>query len=168
MAKTGPKGPSKYTPKFIEAQAEALIAFADRIVAIDRFPTLALYSASQGIDRQRFSEWADKKSETFNEKFSDALKKFKGIQEDMLIQKALDGTYNASFSIFTAKNVLGWRDEQHIKGEGIAPQIINIIRPDGHKAEALSGQIRILRSSVSGNGVGVGNGKESLPDSSGS
>lgn len=136
MAKRGPKEPSIYTQDFIEAQAEALIVFAEKVIALDKFPTLALFAASQNIDRQRFSEWAREGSEYYNEKFSDALKKFKGLQEDILTQNALNGSYNASFAIFTAKNVLGWRDEQHIKADGMS-QVFQLIIPAGSKQNRL-------------------------------
>ena len=38
---------------------------------------------------------------------------------------ALKNLYNSTFSIFMAKNKFGWRDEQHIKGDGIS-DIFNI------------------------------------------
>lgn len=57
---------------------------------------------------------------------------------------------------------------QRIEGEGIAPQIITIIRPeskDGNNPQKLAGQIHLHRGSVPCNGIGMGNGEDSLRDS---
>jgi len=56
---------------------------------------------------------------------------------------------------------------QTIEGEGIAPQVINIIRPEtnGHSLKNISGQIRLHNGAVPSNGISLGNGKEPLPDS---
>ena len=54
------------------------------------------------------------------------------------------------------------------EGEAIH-QVINIIRADnGRNAQKLSGRISVHRSAISGNGIGMGNGKEPLPDPTGS
>ena len=126
-------------------------------------PYFSQWQKKIGISNQCFNEWTKK-----HQDFGDAYKRAKQLQEEFLMETALKGVHNSTFTIFAMKNICGWRDEQHIKGEGIAPQIINIIRSDGNKTEALSGRVHIHRSALSGNGISLGNGKEPLPDSSGS
>ena len=45
------------------------------------------------------------------------------MQEANLIEGTIGNAYNSTFAIFTAKNVLGWRDkiEQEITGKDGAP-----------------------------------------------
>jgi len=59
--------------------------------------------------------------------FSDAYKRAKELQKQILITNGLLGLYAPAFTIFTMKNICGWRDEQHIKGEGFNTNIYNII-----------------------------------------
>ncbi len=46
--------------------------------------------------------------------FSAAYKRVTDAQERILITNGLKGGYQANFAIFTAKNVLGWRDRQDL------------------------------------------------------
>lgn len=160
MAKTGPKGPSKYTPEFIEAQADAIILYAER----EAKPTEQEYATTQSLDMRRFGEWCDPNKPTYNEKFSVALKRFKQIQYYKWLKQAADGLVPPAVFIFFAKNVLGMRDEQHIKGDLPQTNII-VVRNDGSKAQELSGRVRVLRGPLPGDGISLGNGQESLPDS---
>lgn len=130
MAKRGPKGPSKYTKSVLDALAEKLIEYAHKTIEQGKFPTKAGFAASQHIAREQLIEFVSPKSPYYHEKFSFAYKEFESLQEQNLVDGALSGKYNASFSIFTSKNVLGWRDEQHIKAEGVAP-IFQLIVPQG-------------------------------------
>ena len=50
--------------------------------------------------------------------FFNAYKRAKDHQERILVQNGLLGLYQGNFAIFTAKNVLGWRDKQEIKRSG--------------------------------------------------
>lgn len=71
------------------------------------FPTLAGFAISIGVHRDTLHEWAKTHVE-----FSDAYKKAKDFQERFLVINGLKGLINTPFAIFTAKNVLGWRDKQ--------------------------------------------------------
>ncbi len=121
MAKRGPKGPSKYTQEFIEAEADALIAWyevsADNIFKKD-------FAISRKYCAQRLTEFAN-----VNEKFSDALNRAGDIEEMRLVNGALKGKYNAYFAGLTLKNVAGWRDkvdtDMTSKGEKIDGIIYN-------------------------------------------
>lgn len=127
MAKRGPKGPSKYTQAFIEAQAEALIYYAEKASK----PTEQEYAYTQSLDTKRFSEWANPENPAYSEKFSEALKKFKNIQYYKWLTLAADGNIPPAVFIFFAKNAMGMRDEQHIKGEGLAPVLQLIVPREG-------------------------------------
>lgn len=73
-------------------------------------PFLSRFAREElNVHRDTLYEWAEK-----HENFSDALKKCGLIVEEFLIENGLIGSYNPAFCIFTAKNLIGWRDRQDI------------------------------------------------------
>ena len=83
-----------------------------------RFPTLARFAAENGICRDTLHHWATErgaKGNILRPEFSDAYKRAKDLQEANLVEGAMAGAYPPAFSIFTAKNVLGWRDRQEVE-----------------------------------------------------
>lgn len=100
MAKNG--RPEKYTTKYIETLADELIEW----IKGERAYFLKNFAIEKGFSAQRLSEFAEK-----NEKFSDALKRAKDIQESRLFDLGLV-TKNQSFVIFALKNVANWRDAE--------------------------------------------------------
>lgn len=71
------------------------------------FPTMAGFAISIGVHRDTLQEWAKNYAE-----FSDVYKKAKDFQENYLAVNGNRGLLPPAFAIFTAKNVLGWRDKQ--------------------------------------------------------
>jgi len=95
------------------------------------FPTLTRFAASRGVTRDTLHEWANAKDENERLKhpeFSDAYKVARQLQESVLVEGATAGVFNAQFSIFTAKNILGWRDktEQEITGASGGPLLMQV------------------------------------------
>ena len=95
------------------------------------FPTLARFSTMVGVTRETLHDWATAKKEDGELKhpeFSYAYKRAKEFQEAILVEGTMAGAFQANFSIFTAKNVLGWRDksEQEITGADGAPFLSGI------------------------------------------
>ena len=70
-------------------------------------PTLAGFARKKKVHRDTLHEWSKKYPE-----FSDALKRAKECQEDILVTNGLKGLYEQPFAIFTAKNIMGWRDSK--------------------------------------------------------
>lgn len=72
-------------------------------------------------------EWAKKHKE-----FSEALKEVKQLQEKLLVINGLNGCYNSTFAIFSAKNMIGWRDKSEIDHTSGGEQIngFNYIAPN--------------------------------------
>jgi hypothetical protein len=66
-----------------------------------------------GVADDTLTEWTHKHPE-----FSVAYKVAKKLQEEHLVACALQNQFQSSFSIFTAKNILGWRDESHQRHSG--------------------------------------------------
>jgi len=96
-----------------------------------KFPTLARFAIKIGVTRETLHEWATAKNENGELKhpdFSYAYKRAKDFQEAILVEGAMANAFHANFSIFTAKNVLGWRDkmEQEITGVDGAPLLTGI------------------------------------------
>ena len=136
--------PSSYKEEY----AEDLIRFFDTSVytivestdekgnkrtekVLNPFPTLARFATKVGVTRDTLYEWATAKNdngELKHPEFSYAYKRAKDFQEALLVEGAIGGMYQANFSIFTAKNVLGWRDkvEQEITGADGAPLLQGI------------------------------------------
>lgn len=105
--------PLDYKPEY----AQQLIEFFQD--SSERFPTKARFAVTIGVCRQTLYDWATKTDDEGNiryPEFSDAYKKAQDYQEATLIENALQGKYNPTFAIFTAKNILGWRDRQELTG----------------------------------------------------
>jgi len=86
-----------------------------------KFPTLTRFACNIGVTRETLHDWATAKLANGNLKhprFSYAYKKAKDFQESILIEGSMAGAFNPSFAIFTAKNVLGWRDRQEVENTG--------------------------------------------------
>lgn len=109
--------PSTYLPEYADRLKEYFslrpvvteIIDGDRVEIKNPFPTLARYATDIGVHRETLLEWASKHPE-----FSDAYKAAKALQEANLVEGAMCGAYSQAFAIFTAKNVLGWRDKTEI------------------------------------------------------
>lgn len=88
-------------------------------------PTLAGFAKKIGVSRETINEW-----QRVHKEFSDAVKIAKECQESILITNALRGDYNPAFSIFFAKNNMGWKDknETDIKLEHVTPLLSNVSR----------------------------------------
>ena len=108
------------------------------------FPTLARFATNIGVTKQTLHDWATAKhietGELMHKEFSDAYKKAKDLQEANLVEGTIASAYNSTFAIFTAKNVLGWRDkiEQEITGKdgaAFAGIQVTFVTPDGQNPD---------------------------------
>lgn len=132
-----PKNLGGRPTKYEDWMADAILKYF--AAAVGNFPTLAGFAASIGVSRETLHDWAtakDVSGDLRNPTFSDAYKRAKELQEENLVRGALTGAYNATFAIFTAKNVLGWRDkvEQEITGKDGGPLAgiqVMFVNPDG-------------------------------------
>lgn len=68
-------------------------------------PTFAAFAKQLGTTCAVLAEWEQKHAA-----FRDAANKARDLQSNILIQNSLRGNYSASFAVFTAKNLLGWKD----------------------------------------------------------
>lgn len=118
MSKTSGKSagrgrPSDYDPKYagmlIDYCSREPFETKDGKRTPTEFPTLAGFAKLIGKHRETLNNWADQNQ---NPEFFDAYKRLKDAQEHYLVVNGLAGTVNAIFAIFTAKNVIGWRDKQ--------------------------------------------------------
>lgn len=95
--------PSEHTQDFIEDLADKL----DEWIQDPNNFWLGKFASDNGLWKQRLNEFAEK-----NEKFSDAFKRAKQIQENKLFLLGLTGKGNVTMAIFALKNVSGWRDSK--------------------------------------------------------
>lgn len=70
-------------------------------------PTLAGFAISIGIHRDTLLEWSKQYPE-----FSGVYKRAIEFQENFLVVNGNKGLINPAFGIFTAKNILKWKDKQ--------------------------------------------------------
>lgn len=71
------------------------------------FRTLSGFARKLGVHRDTLHRWTQ-----LNPEFKAVYDRAKDFQEDYLATNGLKGIINTSFAIFTAKNVLRWRDVQ--------------------------------------------------------
>lgn len=110
--------PLRYQPEF----CERLLAFFDvppftvtevakrdgsisLVETAAELPTFAAFAKMLGTTCHVLEEW-EKKHPSFRQ----AAAKARDLQGNILIQNSLRGNYSASFAVFTAKNLLGWKD----------------------------------------------------------
>lgn len=146
--KRGRGRPSKYTEdmpekliKYFSAEpyfdSEKEIATSKGVVTVtiqeaSDFPTLAGFAIECEVDRDTLKEWAK-----VHKDFSAAYKRAKEYQERFLTVNAMKGLINPTFAIFTAKNVLGWRDVRDDKaGDDDKPAVLASVYKlhDGNKS----------------------------------
>jgi hypothetical protein len=84
-------------------------------------PTFHGFAKSIGVNGDTVVEWAtgtDDKGNLRHPDFSAAYKRAKEFQKWFLIENGLNSLYNATFAIFTAKNITDMRDAQEMKLSG--------------------------------------------------
>ena len=77
-----------------------------------------------GVNQDTLHEWKKNYPE-----FSEAFKTAKGLQKRNLVINGLKGLYSPAAFIFTAKNILGWRDRTETELSGgvkLSPIVIKI------------------------------------------
>lgn len=73
-------------------------------------PTLAGFCCKIGVHRETLLNWSKAHPEFF-----DALKHAKEHQERILVANGITGFYDKTFAIFTAKNLINWRDKTEVE-----------------------------------------------------
>lgn len=85
-------------------------------------PTLAGFAVKIGVHRDTIDQWRKDHKE-----FSDAIKKAKECQENILVTNGLQGLYAQPFAIMASKNILNWRDKQDMTSDGQKTEPLKII-----------------------------------------
>jgi DNA-packaging protein gp3 len=75
------------------------------VLEANDFPTLAGFAIKLGVHRDTLHQWSQQYPE-----FSDVYKRSKDFQENFVTVNGNKGLINTTFGIFTAKNILKWRD----------------------------------------------------------
>lgn len=123
--------PIRYQPEF----CERLLAFFDvppfTVTEVQKkdgsvtfvetaaeLPTFAAFAKQLGTTCEVLSSWEKK-----HPAFFEAAQKARDLQGNILIQNSLRGNYSSSFAVFTAKNLLGWKDGK--EEVGFSPIIVH-------------------------------------------
>lgn len=104
--------PTKYRPEYIEQLIEYFSAKISTVNSMGTerpsdFPSLAGFAIKIGVAKDTLYEW----SKVYPD-FSVAYKRAKDFQENWLLVNGNKGLIPPNFGIFTAKNVIGYRDRQ--------------------------------------------------------
>lgn len=104
-------------------------------------PLLSAFAGKIGVCRDTINEWAnglDKDGELKHPDFSDSLKRAKDFQRKILITNGLKGLYSTAFAIFTAKNIIGFRDNNSQLNVNIDNRKLYVELPKRNTMEATS------------------------------
>lgn len=109
--------PTDYHPKYCE---EIVTFFSkkptklagEKLIAED-MPFIEAFARSIDVTHKTLLNWCD----TYPE-FLQAYKKAKEMQKEFLISNGLNGLYNPTFAIFTAKNITDMRDIKQVEQSG--------------------------------------------------
>lgn len=75
----------------------------------NELPTLAGFCCKIGVARQTLLDWTKAHPE-----FLGAIKRAKDHQERLIVANAMTGFYDKTFAIFTAKNLIDWKDKTEV------------------------------------------------------
>jgi len=84
-------------------------------------PFLSKFARSIGVCHSTVINWTKTHPE-----FDTAYKQAKEMQEELLVTNGLKGLYNPSFTIFAAKNMIGWRDKHEHDLNGPLQIVIDV------------------------------------------
>ena len=144
-----------WSKKYQKEIAEKILFYINLCLQNKVFPTISGFCYSEDIIKNHLlSQTIEGPRTSMEIVFS--LDKLKNIQEELLINKALTNSYSSTFSIFTAKALLGWKDEQFIKSEHKDEKNVNI-KLDGLTSDDLRAIIHASRTkALSNRAVGTG------------
>lgn len=131
--------PTKYDPKYCDEIVDYFSVEPNREVQIDHFgksgevvwtdtkqvanklPKLHEFARKIGVTQKTLHNWCEE-----HEEFLQAFTYAKELQKWFLIENGLNGCYNPSAYIFTAKNITDMKDKAEV--ENIGGQTIKVIR----------------------------------------
>ena len=125
--------PVKYTPEFIEAEAEAFEAWMNQPGSI----YFKRFAVDRGYHSNRLVEFAEQ-----NERFSVVYAKAKAWQECRLVEGGLTQEFNGTFCKFVMANVCGWTDktETKLSGDAANPLAFVLQQVDGSSKDLIDGE----------------------------
>lgn len=95
-------------------------AITEQKVVVNKFPTLVRFASNIGVTRDTLYDWATAKNKDGSLRrpdFSYAYARARDLQEALLTEGGLAGMYEGRFTVFAAKNVIGWKDQIETKAE---------------------------------------------------
>lgn len=124
--------PQKYTPAFIEAEADAFIEWMQKPDSV----FFKKFAIQRGYHPNRLTEFAAQ-----NEKFSGVYRQAQAWQENRLVEGGLKNEFNSGFCKFVMSNVCGWTDrtETKLSGDSTNPLAFLIQHADGKSKDLIDG-----------------------------
>lgn len=84
----------------------------------ERLPTFERFAVDVGVHIDTLNEWTKN-----YEEFSEAYKKCKNLQKDMLNDLGMRGFYNAAYTQFVAKNITDMKDKTEVDSNSIVKTV---------------------------------------------
>ena len=97
----------------------------------NKLPFISAFARKIGVCTDTLYEW-----EKVHEDFSETMKKARELQKEFLIHNSLQGLYNSTAFIFTAKNITDMRDKQEIEHSGnvsLSSRMQSLLSEDDNK-----------------------------------
>lgn len=114
------------TPVDSDGYKRHLVRKETHKVISSKFPTIERFAFMLDVSRDTLYEWAtarydenyrivEESGKLKHPRFSYAYARAREIQESILIEGAMDGTFNSQFAIFLAKNRFGYKDKTEVE-----------------------------------------------------
>lgn len=109
-----------YEPLIHPETGEYVLSARGKVVLTPcKFPTFSSFACAIGIASGTVYRWGNDKypdhhakaGEYKHPEFHEAYKLARDHQERILVQGGIAGAFQGNFAIFTAKNLLGWKDK---------------------------------------------------------
>jgi hypothetical protein len=101
--------PTKYKPEYCQHIVDYFITKKNE----NDLPFFSAYGREIDVCEDTMIEWTNVYPD-----FSEAYKKCKSLQKEIIIKMALNNQYNSTFAIFTAKNMTDMRDQTSVQLQG--------------------------------------------------
>lgn len=121
--------PVKYTPEFIEKEADAFLEW----MKLETSLWYEDFALERGYDPDQLSIWAKE-----NEKFSGVYRRSKAWQKSLLIRGGLLSKFNSNIVKLVLANTVGWTDKQQLSGDSANPLQFLLEKVDGESKDLVN------------------------------
>jgi len=138
LGKLGGGRPIEWTDRELDKLAKRL----DEYMSDPAHYYVGGFNVQEGITRQMAADFSLR-----HNRFKDALTRAHEIQEQRLVERALDRTHDGNFTRFVLANRNGWRERTEIAGDPQAPLVQLLASVDG-ATKAMIQEAQVVDSAI--------------------